>query len=280
MGKMNLSYSKIEAFARCPLYYALNYEDKIESTKVKVALKWGDAYQQGITKLYDTEDVNKAVAKFVSVFTPFDGMDEKGVRTLAKGQEMLEAWNEQFYGKEEWTDQGGEKMFSFEVVPGLFYTVKLDRQGLSGGVEAIQEIKTTGYPGMFVTEPNLQIQGYLYAYSHLKGVPVKKAVVTVAGLYKSSSRGMVKGTRKDDPPRSVFGRDNIWYEEWQFEQWKKAVKKWARLIQVCQEDNDWPINAPSACSAYGGCQYRVLCSADPEQREYLKETAFKKKEEA
>lgn len=99
---LTLSHSKIESFARCPQYYEYSYLEGLISVKEQVSLLFGDAYHQGYGVLYDNLGIEAAVAKFKKAFEPYEGKDPKGLRTLAKGEEMLRAYDEQFIGKEQW----------------------------------------------------------------------------------------------------------------------------------------------------------------------------------
>jgi hypothetical protein len=153
------------------------------------------------------------------------------------------------------------------------YRIKIDRKGLSGGVPAIHEWKFLKplIGTDFVPEPNNQIVGYLYA------LKAKKAVVTVAKVQISSSGGMVKGRLKSDEPHSIFTRDPVFYDSHVFEEFKRDVIGWALSYLTCQASEYWPKNAPGACNYYGGCQFKQLCAADPEQRKVLIELSYRPK---
>ena len=276
-----LSYTAISEFITCPQYYQFSREFKLEPDKPALGMMFGSAAHVGINVLYDTEDIDKAVQEALKSWSPFEGTDiEKsgrpGIRTKAKLEEILRAYHSEFYGKEKWEDQGGEKL-SFIVLENdllrVKYFYKVARKGLSGGVPATMEFKFQKpfFTREFIPEPNNQVVGYL------KATERKKAIITVADIVTSSENGIIPGKRKMDMPRSIFKRDPVFYEPWVMERWEKSIFGWSRLILECKESNNWPMAAPNSCGNYGGCQFKTLCNADVEQRKILMELGFRKK---
>jgi len=258
-------------------------------------MKFGLAGHAGVRQLYETKDLQKCLSAAEEVWKPFEGMDvgkdgKPGVRTLTKLREILTAYHEQLFLKEDWTDQGGEVMEELLIpVPPYYwhlfskcgyspfyirYLAKIDRFGLSGQVPAIQELKFLKpfMGGEFTPEPNNQIVGYLRASRR------RKAIVTVAKVQPSSVKGMVQPRSKRDEPYSIFTRDPVFYEDFAFAEFEQDVIGWVVSILTWQMSNYWPKSAPGACNDYGGCSFKTVCSVEPAKREVLLELGFKKKE--
>jgi hypothetical protein len=295
MDPMKLSFTAMDVQARCPRYNHYNTELELESLAPSLGKEFGSAGHAGLGALYSTKSLEEALKAAEKVWKPWEGQDvdkngKPGVRTLIKLKEILTAYKEQFYDQEKWEDTGGEKLQQIELLhppecfqeflslvgsPNLqlIYRYKIDRTGLSGGVKAVQEWKfLKPFMGKeFITEPNNQVVGYL------KGEKATKAVVTVMDVMASSVKGMVKGKAKDAEWRSIFKRDPVFYEPWVFEEWEKDVWGWALSILTCRMSGYWPKNAPGACDNYGGCIFKMLCCAPPEQRETMIELGFRKK---
>jgi len=280
--QIKLSYSRINEFATCPRFFQYSNELQLEPDRESLGMKFGDAGHRGLGALYTHNSLDACLTVASDAWKPFEGMDvekngQPGMRTTAKLREILTAYFEQLYGKEEWIDQGGERLESMVLKRGeleIIYRFKIDREGLSGGVPAIQEWKFNKpfFTNEFIPEPNLQIVGYLRATGK------KKAVVTVCDVVKNSVKGQVQPRNKADLPRSIFHRDPVYYDDWVFKEWEEDVFGWAVSILTCRESNYWPKNAPGACGNYGGCVYKTLCNAEEEQRKVLMELSFRKKE--
>lgn len=282
MPEIALSYSRIESFARCPRFDYYRNELRLEPDRPALGMVFGDAGHKGLGKLYDTGSLDESIKTATELWEPYEGMDvekngQPGIRTKAKLTEILTAYVEQLFGKEDWEDEGGEQLDAFTLIRDdltVTYRYKIDRIGKSGGTPAIQEWKFLKpfFTNEFIPEPNLQVVGYLKATNR------QKAIVTVADVMKSSKNGMVVQKAKDVLPRSIFHRDPVYYDGWVFGEWEKDVFGWAKSILTCRESNYWPKNAPGACGNYGGCVYKTLCNADEEQRKVLMELSFKKRE--
>jgi len=295
MHYFQLSYTKMDAAARCPCFYYYDRVLNITTQAEQLGMKFGGAEHAGIRTLYETKSLEACLKAGEEAWAPFEGRDvnkagKPGVRTLSKLREILTAYYEQFFLKEDWEDQGGEQMQELLIkVPSQYwhlfakagtnpfyirYLAKIDRLGLSGGVPAIQEFKfLKPFLGAdFTPEPNNQIVGYLRASNR------RKAVVTVAKVQPSSIKGMVQPRAKKDEPYSIFTRDPVYYSDFVFEEFEKDVIGWVVSILTWQMSNYWPKSAPGACNDYGGCPFKTLCSVEPKQREVMIELGFKQKE--
>ncbi len=279
------SYTALSLLKRCPRLYYYTVELGLQAPTVDISKVFGEAVHAGWGCLYDTSNVESAIGAFRKKF-PFGVEDPKGLRTQAKGEELIRAYQEQFFGKEEWVDEGGEVLEELELAPGINYRVKIDRRGLSYGEPAIQEWKTTAWAGFFVPEPNAQLIGYLWADSVLRKRAVRKCIVTIGGLYKTSKNGIMPARRKRDEygelgggeERSIFSRDPVYFQDWQIEEWKEETLTWIGVAETYKAMEIWPQASPEACGGFGGCAYKQICLETGEERKLLMEVKYEKKE--
>jgi hypothetical protein len=266
-------------FQLCHRKYDYSYNQRLVPTGPRIALEFGRIYQKGLTVLYETRDIELALAGALSLWEPFEGLDTtKLVRNKKKMEELLRAYEKEFFGKEQWTDNGGEILLSYPLCEGVDFVGKQDRRGYFGDTRAIQENKTSTFPGMFVDEPNNQICGYLWLESKILGEKVRKVIVTIAWLHKNSVKGLIYPKVKADPPKSVFIRDPITVEDFLIEEFEKDVIQVAQDIMHYQDIEYWPKNAPQACGTFGGCEYKSLCLCSDEEKKVMAEMQFNKKE--
>lgn len=275
---LRLSPTSMELFQLCHRKYDYSYNQKLVPTGERITLEFGSAYQKGLTALYTARNIEKAVSEALHAWEPFEGLDTtKMVRNKKKMEELLRAYDKEFYGKENWTDNGGELLLEYPLCEGVIFVGKQDRRGWFGETRAIQENKTSTFPGMFVDEPNNQIVGYLWLESKILGEKVRKAVVTIAGLHKNSVNGLLYPRVKSDPPKSVFIRDPITVEDFLIEEFERDAVCVASEIDQCYTHNYWPKNAPQACGTFGGCEFKSLCLCSDEEKKVMAEMQFTKK---
>lgn len=275
---LRLSPTSMALFQLCHRKYDYSYNQKLVPIGEQIALEFGRIYQKGLTTLYETRDIELAVASGLRLWEPFEGLDTtKLVRNAKKLKELLIAYYKEFFGKEQWTDAGGEILLQWPLCEGVEFVGKQDRRGWFGETRAIQENKTSTSPAFFVDEPNNQIAGYLWLESKILGEKVRKAVVTIAGLHKNSVNGLLYPRVKSDPPKSVFIRDPITVEDFLIEEFEQDAICVAEGIKLCNNLGYWSKNAPQACGTFGGCEYKSLCLCSEEERPTMIEMQFTKK---
>lgn len=276
---MQISNTRRDLFQLCPRKYYYVTKLKLTPREPRIALEFGEAVHLGLGKLYDTKNIEEALKVALAKWGPFEGMDMgKGLRNKNKLEEMLRAYHKVFFGKEYWEDKGGEKLLAFPLVNDIEYIGKIDRFGLLAGNPAIQEWKHSASPGFFVAEPNNQLTGYCWLASMATDSLVRKVLVTIGNLYKSSREGLVPPRVKSDPPKWIFLRDPITIEDFLIEEWKLDIINVAAKIQLCETKGYWEKNAPQGCGSFGGCEFKPLCLCSAEEKPYLIEMQYTQKE--
>ncbi len=255
------------------------------------ALDFGKAYHEGVSVWYKSgkslpaalEAFNAAYASYVDEGDGGEDEDEsREVRTYAKGHELLTA-RARLFQNEDWDWLGGEQQFVLDI-PGCPYRYAgfIDGFGREkGGAQqyVIDEEKTSTSPWLFVANPNAQVTGYVYAARSLFHQDIRRGLLTMAGIYKSSVDGQVKGKRrkKGDPepvPREVVNRETIDLNPWDLEEWEREVRGKVLNLVSFQGGWDWWPKRTRSCSNYGGCPYRPICQAPPGLREEFLESNF------
>ncbi len=278
---LRLSPTSMGVFQACHRKYQYQYEQKLAPKGANVNLIFGEVYQYGLTRLYETKSVEIAKHDATAKWNSYGVIDEREIRTPEKLRELVTAYDKEFFGKEQWTDNGGEILLEYPLCEGAVFVGKQDRRGWYGKERtiqrAIQENKTTTNPRWFIPEPNNQLIGYLWLESKILGEPVRKIVVTIAEINKNSALGLIKPRIKSDPPRSVFTRDPIYVEDFLVEEFEQDAVEVAREINNCSCRKYWPKNAPGACGNFGGCEFKQLCLCSDEEKPLIIELQYEKK---
>ena len=261
--------SILKAYDKCPMNGYWLHEKGIAHSGEAVALLFGRSIHVGLGELFTNKDASRACVTFQKDYT---GNDPKGLRTPAKGIEVIEAWDVQL-GGQPWEHLAGEMMVKYPLTRDIMYVGNVDAFGKMAGLAMVQEFKTSAYPAMFITKPNQQITGYAFLASLHFNMRVDQVLVTIAGLWKSSRGGY--RTTKDGGSQSIFRQEQITIEDWEFEKWQLDVRKKCRdILQMREGGIDEHPQKTEACSNFGGCQFIPLCSTAPKLREMVMEANY------
>lgn len=111
-------------------------------------------------------------------------------------------------------------------------------------------------------EPNNQMSLYTFGGQMVLGTPVRGIIINGVQLMIGSTR-FVRGLTLRTPD--------------QLEEWVTDLSRWLALAEWYAENDYWPQN-DTACSMYGGCRFRSVCSKSPQVREIYLKSAFTKLE--
>jgi hypothetical protein len=177
--------------------------------------------------------------------------------------------------EEKWVVLGNEVEVELSV-PGLPVPVKqvldlvVEDQEL--GEPVVVEWKWSKSVWGFVARPNSQIVGYARGARELTGGTVRRVLFHTCGLFISSNGGVIPG-KKSEEGRSIFTREPIDLDDWDFEEWEAdLLEKWAELLGYLNRGY-FPKRTRS-CGDYGGCPFQPLCVAPPGQRRFFGESNF------
>lgn len=111
-------------------------------------------------------------------------------------------------------------------------------------------------------EPSNQMTLYSLAGKVVLNAPIKGVIIDAAQI-------------KLEDNHSVGVRRFTFRTEGQLEEWVHDLKFWFAQAESYAEANYWPMN-DTACSMYGGCKFREICSKDPGVRENFLKSKFNK----
>jgi len=138
---------------------------------------------------------------------------------------------------------------------GPIYVGKIDRVVRTEFGILINETKTTTIVGNrwhLRTKPNMQIDGYVNAYTKLSDTKVAGGRLDGIPLHD-------KPTSKHDPFRFITMRSP---EE--LEAWEANARMWYKLLRTCRTADNWPMNTERCFPLTGySCPYPTLCEMYP-----------------
>ncbi len=111
-------------------------------------------------------------------------------------------------------------------------------------------------------EPSNQMTLYSLAGKIVLNAAIKGVIVDAAQI-------------KLEDNHSVGVRRFTYRTEGQLEEWVHDLKFWFGQAESYAEANYWPMN-DTACSMWGGCKFREICSKDPGVRENFLKSKFTK----
>jgi len=278
------SISGLTTAERCGRRYEMEYIYRLTPKEIGLSLAFGKAGHEGLGEYYRKgRDIEEGVDRFKLFWTPFERKDTSEILTQAKGEEILRAYHEQFGKVEDDEFEVVHIEYPFTVdlacsdLPFVGVIDLILRDRLGGELIPV-EWKFTKSSWGFVSRPNSQIVGYARATSVITKEKVERVIFHLNGIYKSSEKGLVSGKKKADMPRSIFKRDPIDLDPWDFQEWDLDVEETLENIRRWEMLGYYP-KKTSSCGDFGGCPFIPICIAPPSQREFFMESNFGVKEE-
>lgn len=156
--------------------------------------------------------------------------------------------------------------YTFATGEVLLHSGHLDRLVTLGDSRYFLDRKTTkntinansswGYFADF--SPNNQMTGYSFASKIALGIPTVGGIIDAAQIAKGFSR---------------FERGFTMRTDAQLEEWRDDTVHTVKLAEHYASIDYWPMN-DTACSHYGGCPLRGVCSRDPGVRQAFLQKDF------
>lgn len=157
-----------------------------------------------------------------------------------------------------------EYSFSINVDDGLIFCGHIDRLVEYQGALMVQDQKTTksalGSYYFNQYAPDTQMSMYTFAGKMIYSAPVKGVVIDAAQVMVGFTRFERGITYRTDSQLNEWYDDTMWH---------------VSRIQQATREQHFPMN-PSACSEYGGCEFRKICSLSPDVRQQFLLGAFRK----
>ena len=287
-SKLELSYSAIEDWTRCPSYYLYRRVFNICGTGESMgAASFGQAFHLADEVRAKGSSIEQAIDVALASFNP-DPTDE--VRTPIKLRILLEEYFKYYafdVQRYEWL--GSEIWFEIPLTDDISFRGYIDKvlRERSTGSIWFKDIKTTSTPASFVAEPNAQFEGYLAADEVVKPVlylenDLKGLIVDVVAVQKGKPdfRKDSKGFYAGKGPADCFFRYPTYRTPEQLKEWNLQIRMIAYMIHSCYQLETWPMFT-SNCRKYNReCAYRGICNRPPQERgSIINSSLFKQREQ-
>lgn len=115
-------------------------------------------------------------------------------------------------------------------------------------------------------QPHNQMSLYALAGKVVLESPIRGVIIDGAYIFNEWT--------KDE----VFGRGVTYRTQDQLDEWLYDLHFWFARAEDYVANNYWPMN-DTACSMYGGCRFREICSKSPQAREKFLQAGFRQKPE-
>lgn len=154
----------------------------------------------------------------------------------------------------------------------LFGTIDVGLRHVKTGEQIPADHKTVGFLGFggqsfFDREkPNHQYTGYLLGAREIFGFDTDKFLVNIVEKKPKPKTAAAKGVSF---PRQITQRN-----EDDFVDFKESLVYVARQYLAARETGVWPMGPVGACTAYGSCSFRQVCSAPKSMRETILSAKF------
>ncbi len=270
--------SQLQTFKDCPEKYRLKYIECLKKREEGVDehdKNFGKAIHSALEAHYKGVSVAEALDAFKRDY-PLQLAPEDLAKTQENGLKLIEGYIRHYEREDKaWTIKAVEVADTFEIAPGVPFTVKIDLVVEQQGCIYFVDHKTTGkafnwmYWGQF--EPNAQITAYT-AYCQAKFGECSGGIINALQLghrqraYKGEPAGFHFAFQ-----RQLFNRNKA-----QVASWKIDTLNWVNRIQDMKESvyygsglREWPKNE-GQCRF---CSFKEVCISvnDDEIKEQLYE---------
>lgn len=266
--------SQLQQFKSCQESYRLKYVEQLrkrQENKDEHDKNFGSAIHAGLEAFYKGGTEAEAIDKFKLGY-PEQLNQEDLAKTQENGVTLISSYIKHY--KEEdtkWTIKAVEVADSFEIAPGVPFTVKIDLIVEQQGCIYFVDHKTTGkafnwtYWNRF--EPNSQVTAYT-AYCQAKFGECSGGIINglQLGYRKNKYMGEPAGFHCSFQ-RQLFNRNRE-----QIQAWKEDTLRWITSLEGAKQEasNVWMKNEGNC----GYCSYKEVCiSVNCEQ---IKEQLYEK----
>lgn len=275
--------TRIEAFRRCPLKYAMAHKRHWQREHKAIALIFGACWHKGFETAFNLwkdfvplgattkptigDLIHTARKGFDHEWTQVEGlsldltmqdMDNYKAKIPTVAYEMYESWFEKYYNRLSQVEiLGVEQPFVFQLVKelGVYAIGRLDLVVRDYDGIWIWEHKTTGlYSRDYGIQskfadgfsPNSQVDTYSYAL-HMR--------------YPDKAKGvLINGSLTHKKIHDVHEFIPIYRSVDDLRTWHADTAYWTSQILIHEEQDYWPHNWAGCQTQYGACPYRDLCA--------------------
>jgi hypothetical protein len=277
-GQFAWDSTSLGALKTCPRKYQLSILEGWQPKAQSFHLRFGIAYHKGL-EVYDQvqgDHLTKLCAALRAAIEVCTEPDGSWWETYDSAKSVPNLIRSIIWYCDQFEDDAAETVilangkpavelsFRLPIDEDLILCGHLDRLVEFGNAYWVMDRKTTksqlgeSYFAQF--NPSNQMTLYYAASSVVLAKPVTGVIIDAAQI-------LVSGTR--------FGRHLTRRTKAEVEEFFDAVKFWTSLASHFYKSGFWPMN-DNACSNYGGCPFRVVCTAPESHRQAILATQFTK----
>lgn len=225
----------------------------------------------------------RSVKAFAEKALPLSPLPDSDKHSLVNGAWILHSYFKAFIDDPYVTyiDEDGpfvERQFSLvihedaDLIVEIFGTIDFAFQHIHTKEILPGDHKTAGFlnfggSSYFDREkPNHQYTGYLLGFREVYGIDTKHFLANIIEKKLKPKTAAAKGVSF---PRQITERN-----EDDFVEFKEAMVHTVRLFLEAQKTGVWPMGPIGACTAYGSCMYRQVCSVPRSMRQTLLQNKF------
>lgn len=245
----------------------------VPAEEVNIFYPWGTAYhifRQVLSELYGYGDKEPKTYNDELAKTAFKEASQQGMKYwIENGEEQKPGskfdWftSDRLYKSfrkalEHWVAErkkgqikviAVEQFFVIQLFDGRFVQGRIDEAILYNNELWGRDFKTTMKPEQWFTmslKPNNQIKTYTFGNGKLAGRKAKG--LFIQAMYNA------KSTKKEDKGPDVFEK-MVEVSDYELEQWEKEQAHWNKLLQICRDEDVWPMTEKN-CQY---CEYQLVC---------------------
>ena len=269
---LELDNTRRDTFRKCPYRYNLVFNRGVKPRTGSTALRYGTvlhaaregfykhikengwardgkALKQAITFAHNSWEKCNKEQNFYSDYRTFENLSVSFM-----------SYVENFYA-----DEGilkvlhTERAFKIEILPGVFFTGKIDMEVKLNGSNWVDELKTTSKDIGYTSKQQsraFQFIGYTYAMEKL--YPKEQKPEGILITYHHLSAYKSKKTGEYGTPKILFDRIPQFFTEQDTIDWMTSFINTTHHIKECLSLDVWPKQFDS-CYLYGACPYLYLC---------------------
>lgn len=310
--KVRINYSSMDVIQNCLRKAKFLLVDKWKPMDESVATVFGSAFHKALEVFYQGDPATRVLPKletlemmaygnvvagedkdlllrsaraFIEAASPLSPLPETDKHSITNGVWILHRYFSVFIDDPyvALIDAQGpfvERVFSLvihedsDLIVELFGTIDVALRHVKTGEVLPGDHKTAGFlnfggQSYFDREkPNHQYTGYLMGAREVFGIDTDKFLVNVIEKKIRPKGPQAKGVSF---PRQITQRN-----EDDFNEFREALVYEARRYVTALETHMWPMGPVGACTAYGSCSYRQVCSVPKSMRETVLSAKFVK----
>ena len=258
--------SMIKEYRACPKKFFYRYIRHLKSVKERAfETAFGHAGHEALAVHYKGGTAQESNKVFTECWLPHEGTDPKEKRTLARGLIILDQYRKKFDGCEPF------EVFDPKYIE-IGFSLDLGEYIVCGKMDGIVqwnllftglvvlEHKFSNSKGFLITEPNQQLDTYIWAATMLIDKPI-------IGAYFNQIYHVAKDPLKNEFVRELSRRSPAAIKNWEVE-----TLDWMNRIN---DDKTYPQNSNNCGAYFRSCPYKPLClEFDKDEHEKLVELCY------